>query len=80
VYPASTKCHDAIVLLLDLVDAVFITHVLLHLTMSPSVSHRGWSPGLLDPRSKPHIHPSPLPVHRHDTSLLDLYLTIDHRL
>jgi hypothetical protein len=39
--PASTKCHDVIVLLLDLVDAVFITHVLLHLLMFSSVSHCG---------------------------------------
>ena len=27
---------------------------------------------LLVPHSKPLVHPSPLPVHRHDTSLLDL--------
>ena len=70
----------AIVLLLELVDAVFITHVLLHLSMSPSVSHYGWLPDLLVPRSKPHIRPSPLPVHRHGTSLLDLHLAVDHRL
>jgi hypothetical protein len=38
---ASAKCHDAIVLLLDLVDAVFITRVLLRLSMSPSVSYCG---------------------------------------
>jgi hypothetical protein len=63
-----------------LVDVVFITHVLLHLSMSPSVSHRGWSPGLLVPRSKPYVHPSLLSVHRHGTSLLDLHLTVDHRL
>jgi hypothetical protein len=34
-------------------------HALLHLSMSPSVSHCGRSPGLLVPRSKPHVHPSP---------------------
>jgi hypothetical protein len=61
-----------------LVDAVFITHVLLRLSMSPSVSHRGWSPGLLVPWSKPHVRPSPLLVHWHGTSLLDLHLTVDH--
>jgi hypothetical protein len=46
----------------------------------PDVSHRGWSPGLLVPRSKPHVRPSPLPLYRHDTSLLDLLLAVDHRL
>jgi len=46
----------------------------------PDVSHRSWSSGLLVRRSKPHVHPSPLQVHRHDTSLLDLLLAIDHRL
>jgi hypothetical protein len=69
-----------IVLLLDLVDVVFITHVLLCLSMSPSVNHRGWSPGLLVPQSKHRVCPSPLSVHRHSTSLLDLYLAINHRL
>jgi hypothetical protein len=44
------------------------------------VSHRGWSPGLLVPRSKPHVRPSPLLVHRHGTSLLDLLLAVDHCL
>jgi hypothetical protein len=34
----------------------------------------------LVPRSKPHVHPSPLPVHRHGISLLDLHLAVDHRL
>ena len=57
-----------------------LLHVHLRLLMSPSVSHHGWSPGLLVPQSKPHARPSLLPVHRHDTSLLDLHLTIDHRL
>jgi hypothetical protein len=38
----------------------------------PDVSHRGWSPGLLIPWSKPHVCPSPLQVHRHTTRL---YLT-----
>ena len=28
----------------------------------------------------PHVRPSPLPVHRHGMSLLDLHLAIDHRL
>jgi hypothetical protein len=32
------------------------------------------------PRSKPNIRPSLLSVHRHGTSLLDLHLTVDHRL
>jgi hypothetical protein len=77
---ASAKCHDAIDLLFDLVDVDFITHVLLHLSMSPDVNHRGWSPGLLVPQSKPHVRPSLLLVHRHGTFLLDLYLAIDHRL
>jgi hypothetical protein len=31
---ASAKCHNVIVLLLDLVYAVFITHVLFKLSMS----------------------------------------------
>ena len=44
------------------------------------VSHCGWSPSLLVLQSKPHVRPSPLQVHRHDTSLLDLHLTVDHRL
>jgi hypothetical protein len=44
------------------------------------VSHCSWSPSLLVPRSKPRVRPSPLPVHRHDTSLLDLHLAVDHRL
>jgi len=35
-------------------------------------------PDTLVPRSKPHIHPSPLHVHRHDTS--QLYLLHVHRL
>ena len=41
----------------------------LRFSMSPDVSHRGWLPGLLVPRSKLHICPSPLPVHRHNTDL-----------
>ena len=44
------------------------------------VSHCGWSPGFLVYQSKSHVFPSLLPVHRHDTSLLDLLLAIDHRL
>ena len=46
----------------------------------PNVSHYGWSLDLLVPQSKPHIRTSPLWVHRHDTSLLDLHLIVDHRL
>jgi hypothetical protein len=57
-----------------------LLHVHLRLSMSPDVSHRSRSPGLLVPRSKPHIRPSPLSVHRRGMSLLDLYLTVDHRL
>ena len=30
------------------------------------------------PQSKPHVRPSPLSVHRHGTSLLDLHLAFDH--
>ena len=51
------------------------------LLMSPSVSHQPTTISLLAvlvPRSKPHIHPSPLHVHRHDTS--QLYLLHVHRL
>jgi len=44
------------------------------------VSHCGWSPGLLVCQSKPHIHPLALQVHRHNTSLLDLHLAVDHRV
>jgi hypothetical protein len=44
------------------------------------VSHRGWSPGLLAPQSKPHVRPSPLIVHRYGTSLLDLHPAVDHHL
>ena len=44
------------------------------------VSHHDWSPCLLVCQSKPHIRPSPLRVHRHDTSLLDLHLVVDHHL
>ena len=68
------------VFLLDLADAIYISHVLLHLSMSPSVSHRDLSPSLLVPRSKPHVRPSLLPVHQHGTSVLDLHLAVDHRL
>ena len=57
-----------------------LLHVHLRLSISPSVSHRGWSPGLLVPQSKPHACHSPLLVHRHGTSLFDLHLTVDHRL
>jgi hypothetical protein len=46
----------------------------------PDVSHRGWSLGLQVLRPKPHVRPSPLPVHRHSTSLLDLHPAVDHRL
>jgi hypothetical protein len=46
----------------------------------PDVSHRGWSSGLLVPQSKPHIRPSQLSVRRHGISLLDLHLTVFHRL
>jgi hypothetical protein len=46
----------------------------------PDVRHHGWSPGLLVPLSKPHVRPSPLPVRRRGTYLLDLLLAIDHRL
>jgi hypothetical protein len=46
----------------------------------PDVSHRSWLPGLLVPQSKPHVRPSPLPVRRYGTSLLDLHLAINHRL
>jgi hypothetical protein len=46
----------------------------------PDVSHLSWSPGLLVPQSKLHFCPSPLPVNRHGTSLLDLHLAVDHRL
>jgi hypothetical protein len=67
---ASTKCHDAIVLLLDLVDAVSITHVLLLFTCPvPSqpylVYPSSWplSPSLL-------TRPLPLLVHRAWTSHL----------
>jgi len=35
---------------------------------------------LLVPQSKPHVHPSPLLVHRHGTALLDLHLAVDHRI
>jgi hypothetical protein len=42
-----------------------LLHVHLRLSMSPNARHRSWSPGLLVPRSKPHVRPSPLPVHRH---------------
>jgi hypothetical protein len=57
-----------------------LLHVHLRLSMSPSVSHRGWSSGAPVPHSKPHVHPSPLPVHRHGPSLLDIHLSIDHHL
>ena len=60
----------------DLIDAVFIIHILLHSSMSPSASHRSWSPGLLVPRSKPHVCPSPLSVHRHGTTRLYLTFTL----
>jgi hypothetical protein len=40
-------------------------HVHLRLSMFLDVSHRSWSPSLLVPQSKPHVCPSPLPVHRH---------------
>jgi hypothetical protein len=56
------------------------SHVHLCLSMSPDVSHRGWSSCLLVPQSKPHVHPSPLSVYWYGTSLLDLHLSIDHRL
>jgi hypothetical protein len=56
------------------------SHVHLHLSMSLDVSHHDWSPDLLVPRSKPHVCPSQLPIHRHGTSLLDLHLAVDHRL
>jgi len=46
----------------------------------PDVSHYGWSSGLLVRQSNPHVRPSPLQVHRHGTSLLDLLLAIDHGL
>ena len=46
----------------------------------PDVSHYSWSPGLLVHQSKPHVRPSPLQVHQHGTSLLDLHLAVDHRL
>src|SRR5579859_1653891 len=36
----------------------------------PSVSHYGLPPGDLVRRSKPHVRPSPLPVHQHGTSSL----------
>ena len=36
--------------------------------------------GYLVRQSKPHVRPSPLQVHRHGTSLLDLHLAVDHRL
>src|SRR5579859_6002738 len=36
----------------------------------PSVSHYGLPPGDLVRQSKPHVRPSPLPVHQHDTSSL----------
>jgi hypothetical protein len=45
-----------------------LLHVHLRLSMSPSVRHRGWSPDLLVPRSKPHVRPSPLLIHRHGMS------------
>ena len=66
---ASTKCHDAIVLLLDLDDVVSITHViLLFMCLMPAnlgLSSASWSlsPSLL-------ACPSPLPVHRARTSHL----------
>jgi hypothetical protein len=50
------------------------------MSMSLSVSYRGWSPGFLVPRSEPYVHHSPLPVYQHSTSLLDLHLTINHHL
>jgi hypothetical protein len=57
-----------------------LLHVHLCLLMSLDVIHRGWSPGLPVRRSKPHVHPSPLSVHRHSTSLLDLHIAVDHRI
>src|SRR5579859_2233867 len=36
----------------------------------PSVSHYGLPPSDLVPQSKPHVRPSPLPVHQHGTSSL----------
>ncbi len=36
----------------------------------PSVSHYGLPPGDLVRQSKPHVRPSPLPVHQHGTSSL----------
>ena len=44
----------------------------------PRASYHSWSSGLPVRRSKLHVRPSPLPVRRHDTSLLDLHLTFDH--
>jgi hypothetical protein len=52
----------------------------LRLSMSPDVSHRDWSPGRPVPWSNPHVSPSSLLVHWHDTSLLALHFTVDHRL
>jgi hypothetical protein len=46
----------------------------------PDVSHHDWSPGFLVHWSKPHVCPSPLPVHQHGTSLFNLHLTVDHCL
>jgi hypothetical protein len=66
------------VLHLDSVNTV--SPIYTSLVNVPDVSHRGWSPSLLVPRSKPHVRPSPLPIRRHDTSLLDLHLTVEHRL
>jgi hypothetical protein len=46
----------------------------------PDVSYCGWSPDLLVPQSKPHVRLSLLLVHWHNTSLLELHLTVDHCL
>jgi hypothetical protein len=72
---ASTKCHDAIVLLLDLVDAVSITHVLL-LFMCPVPSQ----PYLVYPSSWP-LSPSLLtrPFTAPGPSRMDFSLDFLHR-
>lgn len=48
-----------------------VTPCVLALVDVASVSHRGWPPGALVARSKPHVRPSPLLVRRHGTSSLN---------
>ena len=54
-----------------------LLHVHLRLSMSPGVSHHGWSSDALVHQSKPHIHPSPLPVHHARTPHLTFSIAID---